>query len=340
MSQRDLVIPFDHQQSAHCETGVISNLMRFHGLPVSEPMAFGIGSGLFYSHMPFLKLNGIPVTSYRILPGHIFKRFARNVGVGIKRMKFREPLAAMAEMDRVLDQGLPVGMLTSVFYLPYLPKAFRFHFNAHNIVVFGREGDEYLVSDPVMDGTTRIHRTALMRARFAKGMPNTSGRMYFPTHVPSDADLRAAALKGLRRTARDMSTTPLPMFGTKGIGYLAGKLRHYERRMGEKDARLALGNLIRMQEEIGTGGAGFRFIFAAFLMETAKLLNASVLREKALEMSRIGDQWRDFAYEAGRLCKGRAESHITYDHLAEKLLEIGRQETAFFKQLHQLARQL
>ena len=156
---KDITVPFDHQQSAHCETGVISNLMRFHGLRVSEPMAFGIGSGLFYSHMPFLKLNGIPVTTYRILPGHIFKRFSRNIGVEMKRMSFRDQDEAMRELDRVLDQGLPVGMLTSVFYLPYLPKAFRFHFNAHNIVVFGRKGDEYLVSDPVMDGTTTIHRT-------------------------------------------------------------------------------------------------------------------------------------------------------------------------------------
>ena len=142
MIRPDVTIPFDHQQSAHCETGVISNLMRFHGLPVSEPMAFGIGSGLFYSHMPFLKMNGIPVTSYRILPGHIFKRFSRNVGVKMERASFRDHDQAMRALDDVLDQGLPVGMLTSVFYLPYLPKAFRFHFNAHNIVVGGRRGDE------------------------------------------------------------------------------------------------------------------------------------------------------------------------------------------------------
>ena len=340
MIRPDVTIPFDHQQSAHCETGVISNLMRFHGLPVSEPMAFGIGSGLFYSHMPFLKMNGIPVTSYRILPGWIFGRFTKKLGIAIKRMKFRDPKAAMDELDRVLAQGLPVGMLTSVFYLPYLPKAFRFHFNGHNIVVFGKEGEEYLVSDPVMDGTTRIHRTALIRARFAKGMPNIKGSMYYPTSVPTDTDIRKAAIRGLRRTARDMSNTPLPMFGTKGIGYLAGKLRKYEQKLGARGARLALGNLIRMQEEIGTGGAGFRFIFAAFLMETANLLDRPDLRAHALTMNRIGDLWRDFAYEAGRLCKGRAEAHITFAYLADKLEAIGKEETTFFKELHAVSKTL
>ncbi|MCB9170088.1 MAG: BtrH N-terminal domain-containing protein [Flavobacteriales bacterium] len=338
MTASDRIIPFDHQQSAHCETGVISNLMRFHGMKVSEPLALGIGSGLFYSHMPFLKVNGLPVTSYRILPGHIFKRFSNNTGVRMERRKFRDPLAAMAELDRVLDRGLPVGMLTSVFYLPYLPKAFRFHFNAHNIVVFGREGDEYHVSDPVMDATTRIHRTALMRARFAKGMPNTSGRMYYPEKVPAGADLRRAAAKGLRRTARDMSTTPLPMFGSKGIAFLAARLRNYERDLGPAKARLALGNLIRMQEEIGTGGAGFRFMFGAFLQESATILDRPDLREFAERMTTIGDQWRDFAYEAGRLCKDRAEAHITYGSLADKLTDIGRQEQRFFKELAKAVR--
>ena len=39
-------IDFTHKQTAHCENGVVSNLMTFNGFPVSEPMVFGIGSGL------------------------------------------------------------------------------------------------------------------------------------------------------------------------------------------------------------------------------------------------------------------------------------------------------
>ena len=35
---------FTHHQSAHCENGVASNLLKYNGLSVSEPMVFGIGS--------------------------------------------------------------------------------------------------------------------------------------------------------------------------------------------------------------------------------------------------------------------------------------------------------
>jgi len=48
-------IDFTHKQSAHCENGVVSNLMRHNGFDVSEPMVFGIGSGLLFSYLPFLK---------------------------------------------------------------------------------------------------------------------------------------------------------------------------------------------------------------------------------------------------------------------------------------------
>ena len=328
-------IDFEHRQSAHCETGVISNLMRHHGLDISEPMALGIGSGLFFSHMPFIKVNGLPVTTYRIMPGDIFKKFSKRMGVEMKRQKFSSPEKAMAELDNCLEQGLPVGMLTSVFYLPYLPRAFRFHFNAHNIVVYGKEGDDYLVSDPILEEPVTIDRRMLIRARFAKGMPNTSGRMYYPTHVPQDVDINQALIKGLKYTAKDMGTIPLPIFGGRAIGFLASRVAKYEKKYGKEEAKKYIGNIVRMQEEIGTGGAGFRFMFGAFLQEASARLGNPVLHKKSLEITKIGDLWRRFAYDCGRMVKDRADD-LTYQDLADQLSDIGKKEILFFQSIHKM----
>jgi len=146
-----MISEFTHKQSAHCESGVVSNLLRFHGLDFDEPMVFGVGSGLFFSYMPFIRVNGMPVTAYRIWPGQVFKRFSERIGISIERQKFSTPQQAMTALDKMLDKGQPVGMLTSVFYLNYLPAAYRFHFNAHNIIVYGKKDGNYLVSDPVME---------------------------------------------------------------------------------------------------------------------------------------------------------------------------------------------
>jgi hypothetical protein len=328
-------IDFEHRQSAHCETGVISNLMRHHGLNISEPMALGIGSGLFFSHMPFIKVNGLPVTTYRIMPGDIFKKFSKRMGVEMKRQKFSSPEKAMAELDNCLEQGLPVGMLTSVFYLPYLPRAFRFHFNAHNIVVYGKEGDDYLVSDPILEEPVTIDKRMLIRARFAKGMPNTSGRMYYPTHIPQDVDINQALIKGLKYTAKDMGTIPLPIFGGRAIGFLASRVANYEKKYGKEEAKKYIGNIVRMQEEIGTGGAGFRFMFGAFLQEASARLGNPVLHKKSLEITKIGDLWRKFAYDCGRMVKNRADD-LTYQDLTDQLSDIGKKEILFFQSIHKM----
>ena len=57
----------------------------------------------------------------------------------------------MEALDECLKAGHPVGCQVGVYYLTYFPKEYRFHFNAHNLIVFGKEDDNYLISDPVME---------------------------------------------------------------------------------------------------------------------------------------------------------------------------------------------
>ncbi len=329
-------INFQHNQSAHCESGVASNLLKHHGLILSEPMIFGIGSGLFFGHMPFLKVNGIPATTYRILPGMIFSRVADRLGIQMKKHSFSSESKAMDQLDRVLDQGTPTGMLTSVYYLPYLPEALRFHFNAHNIVVYGKKDGRYLVSDPIMETVTEIDTKDLQRARFAKGALSPNGKMYYPLVVPKKVDLRKSVVAGIKKTAVDMTTIPVPLFGIRGERYLAKKVAQYPVKLEKKRAALFLGNIVRMQEEIGTGGAGFRFIFAAFLQEASEVLNQPWLVDISKEVTEVGDKWRDFAYDAARICKDRAVTGENYQKLSEMMIDCSNREEIIFNKLKKI----
>jgi hypothetical protein len=128
------------------------------------------------------------------------------------------------------------------------------------------------------------------------------------------------------------------MFGVKGIRFLAGRMRKWEGRMGSKRAALNLAQIIRMNEEIGTGGAGFRFIYAAFLQEAAVLMNNPRLRELSAQMTTAGDMWREFSYNAARLIKKRDAEPLTYDQLADKLIAISQKEEAIFRELANICR--
>lgn len=329
-------IDFEHRQAAHCENGVTVNLLRYYGINISEPMAFGIGSGYFFAHMQFLKVNGMAVTSFRVWPGMIFKRVTRRLGIKIKFKKYKDQEEAMQALDSLLEKGIPAGMLVGVFHLPYFPKEYRFHFNEHNITVFGKEGDIYFVSDPVMENVETLTSAELRKVRFAKGTVPPKGKMYHITNVPDKFDLQNAIIKGIRKTADDMLNIPLPMFGVKGIRYLAGKMRKWRRKYGDKLAAMNLGQVIRMLEEIGTGGAGFRFIYAAFLQESSEILKMPVLDELSREMTETGDKWREFAWQASRCFKNRDNGEVTYDMLADMLMGIAAREEKIFLQLSKI----
>ena len=88
-----------------------------------------------------------------------------------------------------------------------------------------------------------------------------------------------------------------------------------------------------MQEEIGTGGGGFRYIFAAFLQEASGILNNPKLADLSKEMTDIGDLWRDFALDASRIYKNRSAKEDAYNNVASQLETLAEKEEAFFKKL-------
>lgn len=329
MSKND----FLHFQHAHCESGVTSNLLKHEGIDLSEPMAFGIGAGLFFGHMPMLKVSGTPGTTYRTWPGAIVKRVAERLDIKIHAERFRDQAKAMRVLDEVLASGKPAGVLGSVFYLPYLPEAFRFHFNAHNFIVYGSDGNDYLVSDPIMEQVTRIAPEDLVKARFAKGMPEPRGFMYYISGVPKSINLPKAIEQGIRQTCYFMLFPPFPWFGNSATFLLAKRIKKYPEKLTPRKASLYLGNVIRMQEEIGTGGAGFRYIYAAFLQEAGELLKRDDLLAYATELTKIGDDWRNFAYHAARLMKDRTSDLVSYDELSQLLVKCGEEENTFFRKL-------
>ena len=335
-----MTIPFEHRQSAHCENGVTAGLFSFSGIEMTEPLVFGIGSGLFFAHMPFMKLSGIPVTGFRPLPGIIFQRAAKRLGIKMKVKTYRDEAQAMNDLDTNLANGVPTGCVVGVFHLSYFPAPYRFHFNAHNLVVFGKKEDRYLISDPIMENINSLTHHELKKVRFAKGTAPPKGKMYWPIAVPEKVNVEKAIIKGIRKTCYDMTEIPLPFFGAKGIKYLAKQVRKWPEKLGPKKANLYLGQVVRMQEEIGTGGAGFRFMYAAFLQQCGHIFKDERFKVFSSRMTDIGDLWRQFAVEASRVVKNRSHGAHDFNSVADMLDHLYTLEQQLFSDLYKVAKEL
>ncbi len=323
---------FIHTPSAHCETGTVSNLLRSYGLEMSEPMVFGLASGLTFAYLKRIKINGLPLIAYRIPPKLLVKFLSwRIAGLKFKYETFRNKDKGMHALDSILAQDKAVGLQTSVFFLPYFPQAMRFHFNAHNLLAYAKEDGEYKISDPVFSHLVTAKEDDLKRARFSKGALAPKGLMYYPSAVPESIDYDLVIPKSIRFMAKmNGKWNPIPFAGVHGIRLLAKNIAKLDK-ADQHYARLFMGHIVRMQEEIGTGGAGFRFIYAAFLQESGALLGSSTLNDCSVELTRIGDEWRDFAVLCARLSKQRKGQE--YSDAAKQLYKIADMELDFYQRL-------
>ncbi|WP_020208013.1 BtrH N-terminal domain-containing protein [Gilvimarinus chinensis] len=292
---------FQHRQAAHCESGVISSLLTHHGLAISEPMAFGLANALAFAYIPVVKIGGQPLIAYRLPPKAIIKGLCRRLGVEVRFQKFKSPVEGANALDDLLAQGKMVGLQTSVYYLPYFPQEMRFHFNAHNLLVYGEQSGQYLVSDPVFEQPVTVAARDLNKARFVRGPLAPKGLLYTVESVPKHIDYARIITQAIGKNIKVMTGAPLPVIGVRGVMHLAKKIE--KSRLDDTQQRLFLGHIVRMQEEIGTGGAGFRFIYASFLQEAGALLEDETLGEASQAMTEAGDLWRDFAVAVAKECK-------------------------------------
>ena len=323
---------FTHKHAGHCESGVMSTMLSHHGLPLSEPMVFGLSSALNFAYLPFVKLAGMPLIAYRSIPKAIIKGLQKNIGIKMKVETFSDQLKGQKRLDGLLEEGKIVGAQTSVYWLPYLPDEMRFHFNGHNLLVYGKQDDIYKISDPVFEHVVEANEQEFLKARFAKGVMAPKGAIYYPTFVPETIDYERVVPKAIKSVAKRMLKTPVPIAGLKGIRFLAKHIRKLESK-DRRYARLFLGHIVRMQEEIGTGGAGFRYIYASFLQETGNILSNDTLLEASEMMTAVGDSWREFALLIAKSIRSKKSETVEIDAIPKKLESIADEEAVVYKKL-------
>jgi hypothetical protein len=336
-----VITNFEHHHAAHCESGATAGLCRYQGIEdVTEPLAFGIGGGVFFGYFPFLRAAHIRVTTYRRTPGGILCNAFRRLGIRYYRKNFWSKAKAARAVDEVLDQGTPVMCQVSLYWLPYFAPSMRIHFNAHHIVVYGREDGHYVISEPMLEEPVTLTRDELTRARFARGGMNPNGRMYWlrDDPQPRSVNLSRPILQGIQDVCYHMLVPPVPLLGIRGIRFLARDVLRWKRKLPDDVVRENLSQIVYMQELVGSGGAGYRAMYAAFLTEAADVMKSEELADAGRKMTAIADQWRDFAVLATRFVRRRPNPGDTYSSMANALQSLAAQEETLYRDLREYAK--
>lgn len=332
---------YTHQMYAHCESGTVTGLLRHNGLTLSEPLIFGIAAG---ACAVFIKTPKVPfpVFEMRTKPGDIRKNIAKRLGVTFSAARFSNRVQAHARLAGLVDKGIPVALQVDMFYMDYIPEYMRLHFNAHYVVVAGRSGDNFIISDCYYPALANLPAAELEKGRFALGDFAPAGFMYHAISVPKidEAHLKTAVLKGIKQAAFTMIKLPIPFIGVKAIRKFANDIPSWPKATRSVDELAHWIMLIHLLlEERGTGGGGFRFMYAAFLQEASRILGSDELQTLSKRMMTNGDKWREISMTVARSSKNRDFGSAKLAEFRDLILARADEEEELFQLLYKFSRQ-
>ncbi len=319
--------PYKHYYGAHCESGSVSSLVKNYGYELSEHMALGVSSNIGFAFIPFIKIWGRPLIAYRKMPQTIVKGVQKNLGIKFwtKTYKDNEQKQAMDELDRLLAEGKPVGIQMNISFVQYFFGDFRVPINGHMATIHAKEGNEYIVSDPLFEETKRATYDELKKARFAKGPNAPHGFIFYPIEAPDSIDYKTAIKKSIKNVLFMMLQPMFPYYGIFGIKTFSKYIRKQKNNPDKKAVRHLIGHIVIFQEEQGTGGGGFRYMYGAFLKEAYELLKYPELLEASKKMIAIGDKWRLASASCAKFLQGKTDT-VDLDKPADIYLEIAQGE--------------
>jgi hypothetical protein len=357
----ETISTYTHRVAAHCETGSTRNALAHAGLELSEPLVFGLGSGPAFFYLFFTKTDRrFPFLALRNTPGKVLGNVVELLGVDCSRQKLGSAREAMAEADRLLARGTPVIACVDMFYMKYLPAFLHIHAPFHFVVLVGRDGEEYAVSDPYSEELGRVSAENLAlawdtRAPFAKRNFVASVRA-----VPKELDLRRCARTAIGRTCRGMLLPPIVrdaffFVGVEGLRTFARRMREWPRKYRGVALREGVLFTAVTFEDQGTGGGAFRLMYGAFLHELADRLGAPRFAELGARMVEHGQRWRRTSGELIALGKRVPQDEAAFTDfwaeggaafeealvaLSARFVEFADFEARFFADLRAAAKEL
>lgn len=326
-------IDFKHKMSAHCETGTVTSLLNYGGLDITEPMVFGISSGIFFGYFESSNFS-FPTFIVRNKPGSIRENISKRLGVKFETLKFKDHGKGEKALNDLILKNIPTAAQVDFYYMDYMPEYQRVHINVHFINVIGMNENSYLISDSYYPKKSELKKQTLNKARFAGGFMEPKGFLFYPTYIPKDIHYEKAIVTGIKKACFNMTKLPVPFVGIKGMQKFAKKVKDWPKIARDIDhLSHEIMRINILLEDQGTGGGGFRYLYATFLQQASGMLNNNSLKDLSKQMMEIGDNWRNISYFAAKIGKNRDLGPERLNELSEMILDRADEEQKFFGEL-------
>lgn len=293
------LIADNHLPGRHCASSGIRDLVEFHGVTISEAMCFGIGAGLGIWRIPSPK----PSRLVHVRSQDLEEQFFRRIGLDFNWDTFSDGMSSHEGLIEALDRGRPVLLQTDIYYLPYYKSST--HFPGHVIVAWGYEPDEQqiIVSDTERTELQKVPFEAMQKARFSESpMFTNQGNMFAPCKLDICGDMKRIVAEAIAFCSDRLFEGNGEFGGIPAMEYWLTELPQWNE---FEDWQWTARFTYQVIEKRGTGGGGFRLMYADFLDEAAKIMPRVEALGLPAMMREVAASWTDLA----EACKAVSEGH-------------------------------
>ncbi|MFB4314993.1 BtrH N-terminal domain-containing protein [Actinomadura sp. 21ATH] len=268
------VTDIDARGGLHCETTALGVLLRHEGLDLSEPMLFGLGSGLSFVYWDARNMD-FPFLGGRVRPFELTRNLAAALGLELQVRETASPRRGWENVAAAIDAGRPVGLQLDSHHLDYFGS--KAHFGGHVVAMYGYDDrDAFLVDTAQQGGAVSTSLAGLARARAERGPMTARHRSFTLAAPPVPPDPRERLVPAITACAGAFLDPPIANLGHRGIAKAGTLVPGWLQRAGDPERDLPQAALL--MEKAGTGGALFRNLYRDFLAECAELVGGGPLR--------------------------------------------------------------
>ena len=331
---------FQAQPGVHCESTMLRNMLHHAGVPVSEPMIFGLGEGIDFQYWQSPGPEPTPMLTGRNGAGELARNACAALGIELDTSQPSDEAAAHQLALATLDAGHVVGVTVDIYHLDYFHSTS--HFSAHCIALYGLDDSMAQVVDTTQQGgALRLPLASLQRARSSnEGYMPSPLRQYSLAEIPLDVidDLDSLLVErswlAIRASSERMVGDRGSNLGPAGLRSAATELPAWAGKMEDPAAWLA--DLGRFWRFAGTGGTNFRGLFCDFLAEFETLCADPDLPMFVEDFDWIRGQWAD-AIDVLIGCAEEDDHRSRAQAAQRRLLAIADAEERSFRRLLALA---
>jgi hypothetical protein len=290
MTDRMHVDDFSLFGGKHCETSCLRKVLAHHNLPLSEEMLLGLGGGVgfIYWHVRNMPSPFMGMRNGRV--AEILVKACARMGARAAIWETSSPQRGYERLKGMLAKGEPAIVYGDLAYLPYFGMPEEMHFGGHAFVVFGiDEGvNKAYISDRCMNSVT-VSIKELEKARNSTHPPfPPKNRLLKVEHPPKMDNLEKGIREGIKDCCSNMLNPPIKNIGLSGMEKWADTVPKWIKQFKGMNLLGCLFNTFLYIEIGGTGGGGFRAMYANFLREAGTILNNPALGEIATDFDESG----------------------------------------------------